>query len=84
MGCSWGLIKVNAATESVALIVALNLIINAVDNTTVYVFPITDIKSNELIKYVSPNIAKNDTNVPNKPNIKMYLMFLKNYFFFKL
>lgn len=41
LGCYWGLIKVNAATESVALIVALNLIINAVDNITVYVLPIT-------------------------------------------
>jgi hypothetical protein len=33
LGCCEGLIRVKAATESVALMVALNLIINTVDRT---------------------------------------------------
>ena len=84
-GCSEGLINVSAATESVALIVALNLIINAVDRIIFSpCLPMGVIHSSLLTRKVRPKITKNDTNVPTSPYMSIYLIFLKNYFFFKL
>ncbi len=79
------MINVNAATESVALIVALNLTIRTVDNTMASLCsPSGFIHYNLLMANVKPKITKKETKVPISPYINMYLIFLKNYFFFKL
>ena len=68
LGCSDGLIRVKAATESVALMVALNLIIKAVDSTMVYpCFPMGVIHYSLLTANVRPNMTKKDTRVPMRP-----------------
>lgn len=61
------MIKVKAATESVALMVALNLIIKAVVNIMFSLDPITLIHCISFMKNVSPNITKKETKVPIKP-----------------
>lgn len=68
LGCCDGLIRVKAATESVALMVALNLIINTVDMTMASLLvPRGLIHYNSLIRYVSPKMVKNETKVPMSP-----------------
>lgn len=77
--------RVRAATESVADMVALYFTINPVYKWTIFLSYLKGIiQSNWLIKYVKPKMTPNDTIVPKNPKINIYLKFLPKFCFLRL